>query len=191
MQTAEWGPGVWKFLHSISFNYPEKPTQQDIDRHIQFFIVFGELMPCKQCRDSYKIFLQLIPIQNYLDSRAGLIYWVYQIHDKVNQKLDKGSISFKTMVRNYELIRATCKDNYNRKNIGNFGKCLNPATNQINEEELDKFVNDTLQKYEYISNNKCTDIRVDPSNNLQKNYANIAILILSILFICYTLHNKI
>ena len=26
MLTSVWGPGLWFFLHTISFNYPHKPT---------------------------------------------------------------------------------------------------------------------------------------------------------------------
>ena len=28
MLTSVWGPGLWFFLHTISFNYPHKPTAE-------------------------------------------------------------------------------------------------------------------------------------------------------------------
>ena len=28
MLTSVWGPGLWFFLHTISFNYPNKPTAE-------------------------------------------------------------------------------------------------------------------------------------------------------------------
>jgi hypothetical protein len=152
MNTSTWGPHAWVFLHSVSFNYPKNPTYEHKKYHKNYFTSLGGVLPCKHCRDSYQVFLKDIPIDDYLDTRAGLIYWVYQIHDKVNKKLDKESIPFKTMVRNYELMRTKCQDGqYDRQNQNNFGKCLNPVTNQINEDELDKFVLETLNKYEYKS----------------------------------------
>ena len=29
MLTSVWGPSMWHILHTISFNYPLKPTHQD------------------------------------------------------------------------------------------------------------------------------------------------------------------
>ena len=29
MHPELWGPGAWKFLHSITFNYPKEPTSRD------------------------------------------------------------------------------------------------------------------------------------------------------------------
>lgn len=31
MLTSVWGPSMWHFLHTMSFNYPLKPTKQDKD----------------------------------------------------------------------------------------------------------------------------------------------------------------
>ena len=29
MVTSIWGPSMWHYLHTVSFNYPNKPTSQD------------------------------------------------------------------------------------------------------------------------------------------------------------------
>ena len=29
MLTSVWGPSLWHYLHTMSFNYPVKPTNQD------------------------------------------------------------------------------------------------------------------------------------------------------------------
>ena len=29
MLTSVWGPSMWHFLHTMSFNYPVKPTKDD------------------------------------------------------------------------------------------------------------------------------------------------------------------
>jgi hypothetical protein len=191
MQTSEWGSSQWKFMHNIAFNYPINPTVEHKKYHKQYFESLGYILPCKYCRDSYQQYLKDISIDNYLDTRAGLIFFVYQLHDKVNQKLNKGSIPFKTMVRNYELMRARCKTGeYDRSNEGTFGKCLNPATNQINEVELDKFVDDTLNRYEYRSNNKCTKLYSDHvkyDNNAEK----LLVLMLCITILSIVIYKKI
>ena len=37
MHPELWGPGAWKFLHSITFNYPKEPTSRDKEYHAKFF----------------------------------------------------------------------------------------------------------------------------------------------------------
>ena len=36
MLTSVWGPSLWHYLHTMSFNYPVKPTKQDKKNYKQF-----------------------------------------------------------------------------------------------------------------------------------------------------------
>ena len=36
MMTAIWGPSMWHFLHTMSFNYPIKPTDDDKKNYKEF-----------------------------------------------------------------------------------------------------------------------------------------------------------
>ena len=36
MLTSIWGPPLWHTLHTISFNYPVKPTKNDINNYYNF-----------------------------------------------------------------------------------------------------------------------------------------------------------
>ena len=38
MLTSVWGPSMWHSLHTISFNYPVKPTQQQQNKYYRFFM---------------------------------------------------------------------------------------------------------------------------------------------------------
>ena len=37
MNVNKWGPGGWVFLHTITFNYPLKPTLADKENYRNFF----------------------------------------------------------------------------------------------------------------------------------------------------------
>ena len=37
MLTSVWGPSLWHSLHTISFNYPVKPSSQDKKNYYIFF----------------------------------------------------------------------------------------------------------------------------------------------------------
>lgn len=89
MKTSIWGPPLWIFLHSISFNYPSTPTKQQQNQMIIFFNGLKDILPCRFCRESYSIYLSKHPIKNHVSSKKTLSKWVYNLHNCVNDKLRK------------------------------------------------------------------------------------------------------
>ena len=49
-QTSIWGPLVWTTLHTISFNYPVHPTNEDKKHYKDFIYSLRYVLPCKYCR---------------------------------------------------------------------------------------------------------------------------------------------
>lgn len=82
-----WGPSGWLFMHSISFQYPENPTEEDKNNYRVFFESLKNTIPCPKCREHYSENLKQKPIQ--LNSRDELIQWVIDIHNEVNEKNSK------------------------------------------------------------------------------------------------------
>jgi hypothetical protein len=69
-----WGPSGWKLLHAISFeDNSEKKT---------LFMVLGDVLPCKYCRKSTKMFIKETPVTE------NTAEWLYELHKKVNHKLE-------------------------------------------------------------------------------------------------------
>ena len=95
MNTKFWGAPGWDFLHTITFNYPEKidkSNKDDVERMKYTKRLFNDLqytLPCKYCRQSYKEFLKQEPIEPNLDSRQAITHWFYRVHNLVNDKLRK------------------------------------------------------------------------------------------------------
>lgn len=89
--TKLWGPLGWMTLHSVSFIYPEEPTQAE--KHIveKFLEMFGETISCNSCKSHFKIiktiYKSLYP--NYLDSRQNFALFVFRAHNTVNRRIDK------------------------------------------------------------------------------------------------------
>ena len=44
-------------MHSVSFNYPEHPTEQQRKDYIDFFRVIGKVVPCPSCGTHYDEYL--------------------------------------------------------------------------------------------------------------------------------------
>jgi len=146
MNVNEWGPGGWTFLHTITFNYPLDPTNEDKERYKNFFESIKTILPCKYCRQSFEIYMKYLPIEEFLDSREGVTYWLYRIHDLVNEKVFKDKCSFKNTVKKYEKIRAGCskliKD-------GDKDKVFNSCQEKKNVEtdDISIFVANTENRY--------------------------------------------
>jgi len=94
LSTKDWGHPTWEFLFaSIIGRYPVKIDPKNIE-HIQIRKTFKSLLsslstvlPCVFCRNSFKQFMNELPIRDYLVGRIELMYWLYLMKDKVNQKL--------------------------------------------------------------------------------------------------------
>lgn len=94
MNTKSWGPPAWKFLFScIVGRYPDVLDESDeehtrIKNHfIQLFSSLEIIMPCIYCRQSFEEFYKELDINEYLSSKRDLVFWLYLIKDKVNNKL--------------------------------------------------------------------------------------------------------
>lgn len=112
MLTYVWGPPMWHTLHTISFNYPVKPSETQKKNYMKYFKSLGNVLPCRYCRDNYKENLKKIPLtMKVFKNRANLSKWVYELHEMVNKNLGKKSGLTYEMVRDrYENFRSRCID---------------------------------------------------------------------------------
>lgn len=83
MDTRFWGPPAWILLHTLAFNYEPKYK----DEYNIFFSNLQYVLPCIYCRVSYIEYIESLPISLHLSSRDEIFSWLYQIHNKVNDKL--------------------------------------------------------------------------------------------------------
>jgi FAD-linked sulfhydryl oxidase len=81
------GRSTWGLLHTIASKYPLRPTQNDKTEMREFIRIFGNLYPCSYCAEEFRKDLEKMPPR--LDSREDLADWFCQIHNRVNEKLNK------------------------------------------------------------------------------------------------------
>lgn len=137
MMTKVWGPAGWLFLHCITFGYPyviNPDNQEHIGKqedYYNFFYYLGRVMPCRYCRDSYQDFFRELDISKSLNSRSSLTKWLYNIHNKVNDKLGVPNCdipSFNDIITKYEQYRAKCKKTtHTERDINKKKGCITPA----------------------------------------------------------------
>jgi len=106
MNTKDWGPKAWYFTHTIMANAPKKLNNEQQKHYKEFFLSMKDILPCKYCKESYKQFIIIYPIDNYLHSGYLLQWWWYNIHNLVNQKLNQKGIPFEKVIEKYDNIKA-------------------------------------------------------------------------------------
>ena len=102
MKADIWGPAGWLFLHSITLNYPENPTQLDKDNYSVFFASIQNTLPCEKCKEHYKNNIYENPIR--LNSREDLVKWLIEIHNEVNKNNNKPIFTYDMFIDKYSKI---------------------------------------------------------------------------------------
>jgi len=107
-----WGPHYWFFLHTISMSYPLRPNSVTKKKYYEFIQNLPLFIPVESIAGEFSKLLDQYPITPYLDSRDAFIRWVWFIHNKINEKLEKNKISLNKF---YELYY----EEYKPKDIKN------------------------------------------------------------------------
>ena len=102
MNQNVWGPHMWFTLHSITFNYPIKPTNDDKNNYKNFFIYLQNVIPCNICKKNYIRHLKEYPLDNNLNSRVDLVKWMINLHNAVNGETGKKILSYDNVIKKYE-----------------------------------------------------------------------------------------
>lgn len=110
MLTSVWGPSMWHFLHTMSFNYPIRPSCKEKQNYYDFIINLKNILPCGKCRDNLcKNFKKLPLKKSHMASRFKFSKYIYDLHELINNMLNKKSgLSYEEVRERYEHFRARC-----------------------------------------------------------------------------------
>jgi hypothetical protein len=147
MSTRNWGPHSWKFLFtSIMGRYPIKIKTEEHKKIAHDFKILltslSNILPCIFCRNSFEIFLRELPIEPFLKGRIELMYWLYLMKDKVNNKLIKQERKcyndekrrLKNMYRNKELSKRDYYIKIEKFKAKTFVTVVTPPFKQVLDE---------------------------------------------------------
>ena len=132
MLTSVWGPGMWHFLHTMSFNYPVAPSQQQQHQYRTFIIGLQHILPCKYCRTNLRNNFKTFPLQTcHMKNRDTFSRYVYRLHEIVNKMLGKQSgLTYCDVRERYEHFRSRCTADDN-----DAANTVNTVNASKNEEE--------------------------------------------------------
>ena len=112
MMTKIWGPAMWHYLHTMSFNYPVEPTKEQKIHYRDFVLNLRNVLPCKYCRMNLANNLKKKPLMMcHMKSRETFSRYIYELHETVNRMLNKKSNLTYCEVRDrYENFRSRCTE---------------------------------------------------------------------------------
>ena len=110
MVTTTWGPAMWHYLHTISFNYPTNPTKLQKNKYKQFILNLQYTLPCKYCRINLVNNFKKYPLKNEIfNDRNSFSRYIYNLHELINKMLGKKSnLTFNKVKETYEQFRSRC-----------------------------------------------------------------------------------
>jgi hypothetical protein len=119
MLVSVWGPAQWHFLHTMSFNYPIKPTNKDKKHYRDYMLNLVNILPCKHCRENLKKNYKVFPLtMDCMKDRNSFSRYVYRLHERINKNLGKDSgLTYCDVRERYEHFRARCLDEKAKKFI--------------------------------------------------------------------------
>lgn len=83
----EIGRHAWAVLHSVAASFPALPNEEDKKNVENFINGLAHNFPCKICGKHFIKMLNEYPIKD--NSREELVYYLCDIHNKVNRFLKK------------------------------------------------------------------------------------------------------
>ena len=100
MDPTKWGPHLWFFMHTISFNFPENPNFKNKVEYNDFYNSLKNMIPCELCKTHYIQYLEVSPPD--LSGRSALVKWTIDLHNKVNKQLGKPVYSYQKAIKLYK-----------------------------------------------------------------------------------------
>jgi len=100
-EPAIWGPHFWFFIHTLAIEYPHHPNAITKKKYYDFITSLPLFIPVEKMGKDFEKMLDDYPVTAYLDNRESLVKWTHFIHNKINDKLEKPTITLDEFYKHY------------------------------------------------------------------------------------------
>lgn len=163
MLTTVWGPPMWHYLHTMSFNYPVKPTRKDKKHYREFVMKLEHVLPCGKCRHNLKHNFKKLPLTSHcMQSRETFSKYIFELHELINRMLQKKSgLTYEQVRERYEHFRSRCGKNKTMKRKTKKEKgCTEPLTGEKSKCVLN-IVPKSTKCETFNMDKKCEKVRIN------------------------------
>lgn len=166
MLTKIWGACMWHYLHTMSFNYPVRPSPEQKENYRNFILNLQNVLPCGKCRENLKKNMKKLPLlMKHMESRESFSKYVYLLHEAVNKMLGKKSgLTYTDVRERYEHFRARCKTEKKIHSLGKTKKengCVVPLLGTKSKCVL-KIIPDEVKCEALTIDKKCNAVKIIP-----------------------------
>lgn len=89
---SQWAPATWSSMYAVAYTFPENPTDAQRLAYNQWFTLFKDVLPCKNCQEHFAQVLRENPVDTR--SRESLTRWLVKAHNIVNVSLGKPTFTY-------------------------------------------------------------------------------------------------
>lgn len=93
VEPSVWGPPVWRNIHKLAATAVS--TRERL-RFKQVMHDYQRSLPCPTCRKHLVAIMKEMPVDKSLDSPESLLRWTWRLHNDVNLRLGKGTVSIES-----------------------------------------------------------------------------------------------
>lgn len=105
MKPEIWGPSMWNIIHTISFEYPNNPTTEDKQKHVDFILNLQFILPCKECRNHLSEILRNMKFNiSHMKNKYTFSKFCVDLHNTVNKRLGKPIIPYQNVYMYYNKL---------------------------------------------------------------------------------------
>ena len=173
MLTSVWGPSLWHFLHTMSFNYPVKPNKNDKKHYRDYILSLKHILPCGYCRKNLTKNFKKLPINDkVMKNRESFSKYIFNLHELINTMLGKSSGLLYEEVRDkYENFRSRCTIDTDNKSDDSFSSstAMSFMSSKINKNGKTTQIEMGCTKPLYGKKSKCI-IRIVPHDTPGKTF---------------------
>lgn len=162
MLTTIWGPPMWHYLHTMSFNYPVKPTNRDKKHYRDFVLNMVNVLPCGKCRKNLQRNFKKLPLtMSDMKNRFSFSLYIFKLHNLINKMLLKKSyLTYEQVRERYEHFRSRCAATTKKTKRKKAEKgCTEPLTGEKSKCIL-KIVPRTEKCETFNVDKKCEKVRI-------------------------------
>lgn len=110
-----WGKYGWLFLHLVTLEYPDNPTELDKKHYYEYIHSMQYILPCAKCQYNMGIHLSKYPLnETVLSNKNNLIKWGIDLHNIVNYHTGKPMLTYPEAL--YEIEKHTKKNEESKAN---------------------------------------------------------------------------
>jgi hypothetical protein len=100
-----WGKHAWIFLHSVTFNYPDNPSEEHKEAIYDMLMSLRYILPCLTCQLNFRNHIKKHPLSDkVLSCKENLVKWMIDVHNIVNEQNGKSKQSYNDVIDYYKKL---------------------------------------------------------------------------------------